>query len=278
MDFITQTLLTIGLSTVTSGAIVWLLKEWISNRLKGAISYEYSEKLQEHKMRMDDQLAAQKKQFDADLQAVRLAHEVNQTRTSLFFDHQRNAFSEISSEISSQLTTWGHILSEAEPMRRGFILSFKNDLQKRVSDHQIFVDPECQAALELVIDIYNTYAGRQDYPHEADVPSELQCVLYLRPRIVALFQKKIGVPYDTRALGEIGVLGVIWHMSIHGPAPNRRELLALDLMGIGAVDVVEHGRSLVDELKTYAVEYQVRTHDISGARKIMSYAHLISVE
>jgi len=61
---------------VGGAAIVWLFRNWISERLKQSIGFEYAQKLEGYRTEMN-----------AKIEGIRHENQINQLRTSLFFDH-----------------------------------------------------------------------------------------------------------------------------------------------------------------------------------------------
>ena len=51
-DLIISILSAATVSTLLTGALLWLTKSWISERLKNAIKHEYDEKLESHKAQL----------------------------------------------------------------------------------------------------------------------------------------------------------------------------------------------------------------------------------
>ncbi|PWT83403.1 MAG: hypothetical protein C5B44_00675 [Acidobacteria bacterium] len=72
----------LGLSTITSAgissAIIWLSKEWVSERIKGSIQHEYNEKLESYKGQLNEKLETHKAQLQsaANIQIERLKSEL----------------------------------------------------------------------------------------------------------------------------------------------------------------------------------------------------------
>lgn len=162
---------------VASAVIVWVGRVWISERLKQAISHEYSTKLEN--IRAD---------FGVKLEAFKHAHEVNQLRTSLFFDHQRSAFGEILSKIVELNQEWSRLI---DPERGSFDPApreQRSQLEALYYKHQLFLDTELVMAMELLFDVYSDslpfWDGNES--HERDVAAPYANAEYLQPRLAAL--------------------------------------------------------------------------------------------
>lgn len=243
MDFATalfgmlpQEVRTVIVSALTSSTVLWLGKEWLSTRLKASISHEYSEKLQEHKKEMDGELKQQQSILDARLQEVRLRHEVSQTRTTLFFDHQVAAFGKLLEQLSWTIETWHGSRQQESRYLPPAPLEARTTVDALIREHQLFLDPDCKAALEIVTDSYrrslNYNDGSGAPSHPQDTEARLADVEYLQSRIAALFQKKIGVDYDRHAIRQIGLIGAIRLAAAHrantGQWPIMQHILRAD--------------------------------------------------
>src|SRR5690606_9015205 len=90
------------LSLIVGGAggavLVWLLRNWISERLKQSIGYEYSEKLESYKTELNSKV-----------ESLRHDYQIAELRTSLFFSHQREGYASILSKISEINEAWGNL-------------------------------------------------------------------------------------------------------------------------------------------------------------------------
>jgi len=69
-------ILTVLSSGATGALFVWLLRGWISERLKQSIQHQYSQKLETHKAELNKRI-----------QGIQHENQLRQLRTSLFFDH-----------------------------------------------------------------------------------------------------------------------------------------------------------------------------------------------
>jgi len=202
-----EALLTIAaqiLPGAAAGAVlVWLLRNWMSERLRQSISHEYSQKLESHK----NELALR-------VQSMRHDFEIHQLRSSLFFDYQRSAFAELLSKIAEVNSEWWRQGYEDEI---GLIQPVPSDLFRELRNlyykHQLFLDAECIMAMELLFDVYRDSFpfddGSGNGPYARDVRGPYDNAEYLQPRIAALFQGKIGVSSDRRPARQIALLEAI---------------------------------------------------------------------
>jgi hypothetical protein len=98
-----ETVLSIIFGSVGGLVLVWILREWISERLKQSIQNEYAQKLATHKA-----------ELKTDMQAILHERQLHQLRTSLFFDHQREAFASLLSQIAETKEKWWATVSDPE--------------------------------------------------------------------------------------------------------------------------------------------------------------------
>ena len=193
-----------GSSGGAIGAIVvWLLRNWITERLKQSIAHEYNEKLENHKAELDRRL-----------QAMRHEYEVNQLRTSLFFDHQRTAFAELLAKIAEINEVWWD-----EGCQKGIGLTtpvpnkLYQELKHLYYEHQLFLDSECIMGMELVFEQYESSMpfddGSGNPPVQPDPRAAYDNIDYLNPQLASIFQHKIGVAADNIAVKRIAMLGAI---------------------------------------------------------------------
>jgi hypothetical protein len=188
---------------IAGGALAWLLRNWMSERLRQSISHEYSQKLENHK-----------NELELRVQAFRHEFEVNQLRTSLFFDHQRTAFAELLSKIAQVNSEWWHQGYEDDVgLIQPVPSALFRDLRNLYYKHQLFLDSECIMALELLFDVYRDSFpfddGSGSGPHVRDVRGPYDNAEYLQPLIASLFQGKIGVSSDRRPARQIALLEAI---------------------------------------------------------------------
>jgi hypothetical protein len=200
------------LSMLSGGAagalLVWLLREWISERLQQAIRHEYSQKLENHKAELNTRI-----------QAIQHENQLQQLRTSLFFDHQRNAFAGLLAKIAEVNQTWiDKEFVEDEGLTGPVPYEDFKDLRATFYKHQLFFDNACLAAIELVLDSYQDSfpfddgSGRKQ---NRDVRAAFEAVQFLQPRLAELFQNRIGVSTLRRAEYEIALLGAIKLLNGH---------------------------------------------------------------
>lgn len=220
-----ETLLTILYGSIggTFGFIlVWVLRGWLTEKIKQSINHEYSQKLETHKAELNSKI-----------QTIQNEYKIYQLRTSLFFDHQRAAFAQLLSKIAEANKIWGvegfdyseEQLTESVPHNQ------LEELRELYYKHQLFLDNECLIAMDLILESYlESYSENNRPPDPIDVEIAYDCTNYLQPLIASLFQQKIGVSNDLRALRKIALLGGIRIL-------NKYHFSEIDLPIKGALEI-----------------------------------------
>jgi hypothetical protein len=237
----------------TGAVLVWLLRDWISERLKQSIQHEYSQKLETHKAELNTRI-----------QAIQHENQLRQLRTSLFFDHQRNAFAGILAKIAGVNQTWIDKEYEHEEGLTGPVpYATYKELRGVYYQHQLFLDPGCLAAMELIFECYRDSFPFDDgsgSPPEVsyrDVDVAYQAIEYLQPRLAELFQSRIGVTVSGRGEREIALLGAIrllnrYHFDeIDLPAKGPLKLTHRDRAAEAVTKAEDNLEELISRLKQF---------------------------
>ncbi|MFQ2037382.1 hypothetical protein [Aeromonas veronii] len=135
MEFLLSTLF----GGVGGAALVWLAKGWISERLKQSIQHEYAEKLESYKTELNSKI-----------EGIKHENQVSQLRTSLFFDHQRDAFAALITKIAEINREWMTHYDPNEGLYEPVPSSGYREFESLLYQHQLFLDEECLMALSLV--------------------------------------------------------------------------------------------------------------------------------
>lgn len=91
-DFITMLVASAVTSTVLSGALIWLTKSWIAERLRNAIKNEYDQKLETHKAQLKAQADVELEKLKAQLSIQAAEHQV---RFSKLHDKRAEVIAEL---------------------------------------------------------------------------------------------------------------------------------------------------------------------------------------
>ncbi|WP_333003554.1 hypothetical protein [Vibrio coralliilyticus] len=189
------------LGSAGGGAIVWLTRNWISERLKQSISYEYSEKLAEHKVSLNKKVLE-----------IQHGNEVMQLRTSLFFDHQREAFTEILTKIYEIKEDWYEDFDPGAGLEKPVSGQLYDELKALIAKHQIFLDDESLFIVDLLLSAYSKsfpYSDGISEEYEGDVIGAYRDVSFLTPHLQSHFRSKIGVSTDQNGLIDCSYFYVI---------------------------------------------------------------------
>ena len=79
-NFIVQLITSATVSAILAGALVWLTKSWISERLKTAIKHEYDEKLETHKFQLKAESDVEIERLRSQLSMATMEHQVKYSK------------------------------------------------------------------------------------------------------------------------------------------------------------------------------------------------------
>lgn len=96
-DFISYVLASTVFSSLIVGALIWLTRSWISERLKNSIRSEYDQKLETHKAQLKSQSDVALERIRADLSIATAEHQIQFARL-----HEKRA--EVIAETYARLT------------------------------------------------------------------------------------------------------------------------------------------------------------------------------
>lgn len=181
--------------------LAWFLRNWISENLKQSIQYEYSQKLESYKVDLNSKI-----------QAIQNENQINQLRTSLFFDHQREAFASLLYQIHKIEKKWFENYDPDE----GLIFHVPKKEHKEFEDiykkHLLFLDDDIQIGLDLINSAYYSSLPFDDgsgHLTERNPSKSYADVEYIQQRVIAVFRQKIGIHRNSSALRELALLGSI---------------------------------------------------------------------
>jgi hypothetical protein len=198
-----ETILNIISGGFGGAILVWLFRNWISERLKQSIQHEYSQELETYKAELNSKM-----------QSILHEHQLHQLRTSLFFDHQREAFASILSQLAKTRSKWWEIAGNPEePFIEPVPLEEYQEFKKLFYEHQLFFDGDCLLAIDLAIKamsdsfpIYDDFSGP---PQQRECREPYERLEYIQERMAQIFQEKIGVAPANQAKFEIALLSLI---------------------------------------------------------------------
>ncbi|MFA6186001.1 MAG: hypothetical protein WC770_02150 [Phycisphaerae bacterium] len=197
-----DTFLSILSGGATGAILIWLLRGWISERLKQSIQHEYSQKLETYKA-----------ELNAKIQTIRHENELQQLKTSLFFDHQRNAFAGILAKIAEVNQMW---IDKEYVNEEGLTGAVPHEAYRQLHaiyyQHQLFLDASCITAMELIFECYQSSFPCDDGSgklQSRDANLAYDAIEYLQPRLAELFQNRIGITMSEQSEQEIALFGAI---------------------------------------------------------------------
>lgn len=236
-------LLSILSGGLSGAALVWIAKGWITERLKQSIQYEYAGKLESYKTELNSKI-----------EGIKHENQISQLRTSLFFDHQRDAFAALITKIAQINTEWMALYDPERGLYEPVPLNGRREFNELLYQHQLFLDEECLMALSLVQSAYIRSLPFDDGsglpPRQEESSKHLSYIQYLQPRIASVFRSKIGVGYDPQHLMDITVLSAIelvnGYQCLHVDIPPQGNL---STRGINEVsDKVKIGLDNINDL------------------------------
>jgi hypothetical protein len=246
-----ETILSIISGGIGGAVLTAILRGWITERLKQSIQHEYAQKLENHKSELNTKL-----------QAISYENQLNHLRTSLFFDHQREAFARILTTITKAANEWWKTYDrEVGDLVEPVPLEAYREVKQAYDEHRLFLDGDSIGAIELVLDVmrdtfpFDDGSGRLRY-RDCRAPSE--ALAFLQDRLPELFQEKIGLKVIGRAKNDIALLGAIrllnqYHFAEIGiPPKDAFELTFDDSPG----DVVRKAQENVAELIKKMMEFR----------------------
>ncbi|EOX4810883.1 hypothetical protein ACI0E8_004559 [Vibrio alginolyticus] len=190
------------------GAVIsWLARTWISERLKQSIGFEYSQKLESYKT-----------DLNAKVETIKHDNQVTQLRTSLFFDHQREAYASLITKVAKINEDWGYLTDPDEGLWERVPYSSYKELKNLMLKHQLFLDDESMMALDLILDTYLRsfpFDMGDGKPHQSETSALLATCEYLQPRLASIFRSKIGMTKDELHLKEVATLAGITYLNTY---------------------------------------------------------------
>lgn len=180
----------------------WSIKNWISERLRESIKHEYAEKLESFKSDLNSKI-----------EAIKHENQVTQLRTSLFFDHQRNAFASIITMIAKLNKEWADLYDVDNGLYSPVPYDSFTEMKNLYYQHQLFLDEECLIAMSLIMKAYQKSLPYDDGSggplHQGENSSHLSFIEYLQPRLASIFRSKIGVSSNPQHHIDVVVLSAI---------------------------------------------------------------------
>ena len=192
--------------------------------------------------------------MNSKIEGIRHENQVSQLRTSLFFDHQRDAFAALITKIAEINREWMTHYDPNEGLYEPVPSSGYREFESLLYQHQLFLDEECLMALSLVKKAYFRSLPYDDGsgapPHQNDSSQHVSYIEYLQPRIASIFRGKIGVVSDPQHLMDVAVLSAIeivneYHF-IDVPIPPKGALSTRNINN--ASEKVAAGIDNIDEL------------------------------
>jgi len=154
-EFMLSLLSAAGVSAILSGFVVWLSRNWISERLRNSIRYEYDLKLAATNTELKTQ---------ADAQAVKLVAAIEKEAEKLRFATSTVTESQklaIARKLDGLDTLWSGVLSAREnvPIIMGFIDILSEEQYLSMADHPHFQEMVGEISPEKMAKMFKDNVG-----------------------------------------------------------------------------------------------------------------------
>jgi len=214
----------------------------------------------------DSKLSSQKDEFQKQVKSIEHQNQLDQLRTSLFFDHQRDAFAEIIKRLSDLIHKIDPIDSKEPQTKKPHYEEFC----KVVDSHRLFLDEDCLTAIDLIQDWIFIYDGG-DEPIELHNPFNAYYFLwYLNKQLSGIFRSKIGVEDKLSYLENVALIGAIFLFNryhINKLSENLKITSGTQIESV-AIAAREHKEFLVKSLQ----EFIMQSGNTKSIQKELRYA------
>lgn len=206
-----------GAIVASVGLLFWIIRRFIYE----VIQHDFAQKLE--KLKAD---------LNASMQIEMHKRGMDQLRTSLFFNHQRKAFASLLSQIAeTQRKWWEDGFDREEDFIMPVPLEEYKRLEKSFYDHQLFLDRDCNMAMDLVLEAMSDsfpIIDTNDQKQYRDCRKPYDRLVFLQDLVADLFREKIGVGVSNKAKVDLALLGAIRLI-------NHYNFPEIDLLANGAL-------------------------------------------
>lgn len=232
-------------------ALIWISRSWITERLQQSIRHEYSQKLETHRS-----------ELNAKLQSIIHDKELYNLRTSLFFDHQRKAFAEISSQLAQTKDKWFSVAFDPEESFIEPVPSEQYDeFKKLFYEHQLFFDTECSLAIKLALQAMQDSFPFKETLHGPEEKRECyeayQRLENIHERMVQIFQEKIGLSPAISSKKDLAYLTLIILLNQH-----RHDISELMIEGKVPLSSLEIYSDAIEIVKQYKEDILEKSEEL----------------
>ncbi len=168
------------------GLVSLIMRSWLSEKIKQSIQYEYSQRME-----------LLKEKFSS-----------NQLRVSLFFEHQRDVFTKIITQLFKIKEKWGKAAFEPDVGFLDVPVPYEEyeEFISLINESQLFLDSACSISIDLAVE-----SMQESFPFvDGDGTKISRCcsnaygkLEFLIPRIANIFRSKIGVDDSDKSIKEI---------------------------------------------------------------------------
>ncbi|HEY8899697.1 MAG TPA: hypothetical protein VIM61_04745 [Chthoniobacterales bacterium] len=139
-------------SAVTSGALIWLTKSWISERLKRSIQHEYDQKLESYKVTLKAESDVTLEKLRADLQIAAAKRNIEYSR---IHEKRLDIISELAGKIDALHQAAAAYVSmfewkdgDSKEDRRKFFADRLGEFNRFYRPRRLFIPPDLASKIE----------------------------------------------------------------------------------------------------------------------------------
>ena len=235
-----------GITGGFGGVVIsWIFNNIFKERLKQKIKSEYEKELKSFQATIDLQI-----------NDIEHRHQIHQLKTSLFFDHQRQAFSEILEQISIVLNEWDKLFDPEDFFYDSVPKTELDKYNNLVFKHQLFFDDECSMFLAQANEAMTDsipFNRDQEFNHETR--EQLYRLHYIHERLIFIFQEKLGYSTAYSHKKDLALLGLLQTINILSKPNGFPKELSIKKRKDDAEDIVRIGYKNIELLKNYSKVY-----------------------
>jgi hypothetical protein len=190
-----------GGAAITYVVFHFLTKNWIEN--------QFNKELEKFKFKNAQELETYKAELNSKMQEKLYEQQLNQLRTSLFFNHQQQAFASILKQIAETQRSWvAGFNPEYEPWPPIPAGEYEK-IQQVYHENQLFLDKDCVFIIDLILETTNDslpidIGGGQF--EDGDCYGAYERMNFFKDKLALIFQEKIGLRVSRIEKREVALL------------------------------------------------------------------------
>ena len=191
------------LAAIISGLLYLLLKLTLEKTITTRIDYIKEKEIENLKA-----------SFTKELESARHQYQLQQVRTPLFFDHQRQAFSEILSALVDITDAFAKSYDPSTDEHNPISGNAHENLRQAYHRNLLFLDEDCCIGVDLCLrSLLNTHpladGDGVHYPPPESFQQAFEEISYFRKKLTKLFQSKLGLADGKELMKDIVIAGSV---------------------------------------------------------------------